>query len=75
MLDGILRGGSRPEGPVTVPLRGIVERRSSQILAADDPRVTRALRFMWDRLEEPLRSSDVADCVKTSRVTLDRHRA
>ena len=72
MLDGMLRGDRRSECAVTVPLGGIVARRSSQILAADDPRVTRALRFMWDRLEQPLRSSDVGDYVKTSRVTLDR---
>ena len=48
LLDRIMNGGTPPHEPVIVPIRELVIRQSSDILAVPDSDVARALRFVWD---------------------------
>jgi LacI family transcriptional regulator len=58
---------------ILVPPAGIVTRRSTDVLALPDVATAQALRYMWDRLAEPLQVSDTADAVAISRRKLERH--
>ena len=69
---GRLAGESAPEAPITVPPKGIVARRSTEVLAVGDLRVARAMRFMWDHLEQNLSVDNVAAEVGLSRRSLER---
>lgn len=55
-----------------VPPRGIVTRRSTDILAVADPRVAQAVRFLWDNLDVDLSVEDVVAATRTPRHTLHR---
>jgi len=56
---------------VMVPPAGIVTRQSTDVLAASDPDVRRALRFMWDHVAEDLSVDDIARHVGFSRRKLE----
>jgi LacI family transcriptional regulator len=53
MLDRIMRGRPAPEQPLLIPPRGVVTRRSTDILAMDDVRVSKALRCLRERYCDP----------------------
>lgn len=71
VLDGML-AGKRPPTQTYVKPKGIVIRRSSDMLAVENPVVAQAMRFMWDHLDRDLSVDDVAFAVKTPRHTLQR---
>lgn len=63
----------RPVPPRTfVPPRGIITRRSTDILAVADTRVASAVRYIWDHLDTDLSVEDVARATRTPRHTLHR---
>jgi LacI family transcriptional regulator len=72
LLKRLVDGKPAPHKPVYVPPKGIVERRSTDILAVADPRVAAAIRFMWDNLGRSIGVDDVAKHVGISRTTLER---
>ena len=72
LLRSLMGGKSRPREPVMVPPAGIIERRSTNVLAVGDPVVARALRFMWDNFERDLSVPDVAGEVGVNRRMLER---
>jgi LacI family transcriptional regulator len=72
LLKRLNDGKAAPSQPVLVPPRGIVERRSTDILAVPDPKVAAAIRFMWDNLGLATGVDAVAEHVGTSRSTLER---
>ncbi|MBT3296050.1 MAG: hypothetical protein HN919_05185 [Verrucomicrobia bacterium] len=55
-----------------IPPRGVVARRSTDVLAVADPAVARAMRFMWDHLDQNLSVEDVAMQASVSRRKLER---
>jgi len=55
-----------------IPPKPIVTRASTEILAVDDPRVARALVFMWEHLDLDLSVDDIAREVGVSRRSLER---
>lgn len=57
---------------VLIPPRGIITRRSTDVLAATDPLVVRALRYIWDHIAEDLTVDQIARHVGVSRRTLER---
>jgi LacI family transcriptional regulator len=57
---------------VRVEPRGVVTRRSTDVLAASDDNVARALRHMWDHLDQALTVDQIARQVQVSRRTLER---
>lgn len=71
LLDSMMQGKPAPERTL-VPPAGIVTRRSTDILAAADPDVVRAVRFIWDHLDLDLSVDDVAQEVDVPRYKLER---
>ena len=72
LLRRLMKGERGPKEPIMVPPAGIVERRSTSILAVADPTVRRALRFMWDHFEQDLSVEDVAHELGVNRRKLER---
>lgn len=72
IMSCLLAGDPPPEPPIRVPPQAICERQSTHVLAACNPVVARALRFIWDHFNEPLTVEDVAEAVAVSRSKLDR---
>jgi LacI family transcriptional regulator len=65
-------GGDPLQKPVYVPVKGLVERRSTDIIAVSDARVAKAMRFMWDNIKWPITVDDVALELNMSRSTLEK---
>jgi LacI family transcriptional regulator len=74
LLDELMRGGKRPDGPIFVPPRGVVTRRSSDVLALDDREAAAAVRVIREHACDPagLTIDDVAAQVSVSRSVLQR---
>lgn len=72
LLRRLMDGKTAPSGPVMIPPRGVVERRSTDVLAVPDPEVVRAMRFIWDHLDQSLSVDDVARAVGVQRRKLER---
>lgn len=72
LLHRLMAGAPAPKTPVMVPPRGVVERRSTDVLAVADRAVARALRFIWDHFEQNLSIEDIAKAVGLSRRALER---
>ena len=70
MLDRLMRGERAPREPLQIPAARVVTRKSSDILAVNEPRVAKALRFIWDRFREPIGVDDVARAAAMSRRAL-----
>ena len=72
MLDTLLQGCSIRQTTVKITPLGVVVRESTDVLAVPDRVVARALRHMWDHLEQNLGVADVAQAVGVSRRMLER---
>lgn len=72
ILDQMMQGESSPPARTPVPPVGIVTRRSTDILAAGDPVVVQAIRFMWDHLDRDLSVDDVSRQMGVPRYKLER---
>lgn len=72
LLARLLNGGRRPAEPLLLPPAGIVARRSTDILASDDPVVVSAVRFVRDHAHLPLQITDVTKHLSVGRRTLER---
>ena len=72
LLHTLMEGRGRPATPIVVPPLGVVERRSTEILSAEDPRAMRALRHLMDHLREPLTTAALARTVGLSAAHLNR---
>ena len=72
LLDRLMAGQPAPAAPVLVPPARLIPRQSSDIFAAADPWVARALRFMAERRDRLLEVGEVAEVVGVSRRTLER---
>jgi len=72
LLHELMQGAPPPEAPLLVPPRGIVTRRSTEVLAVANPVVARAMRFIWDHFEQDVSVDAVAAEVGMSRRSLER---
>jgi len=63
---------TKPHADVPLLPTGVVTRQSTDVLAATDPRVVKALRFIWDHITQDLSVNQIADHVGVSRRTLER---
>ena len=74
LLDQLLtRPRARSVGqPLLLAPLGVVTRRSSDVLAIDDPEVAAAVRFIREHAYEPIQVKDVLGEVPVSRRTLER---
>jgi len=72
LLQGLMNGKPAPERPVMIRPNGVISRRSTDVLAVADPAVGKAMRFMWDHLEQNLSVDDVASEIGMPRRQLER---
>lgn len=72
VLRGLMDGEPPPAARVMIAPIGVVKRRSTNLLAVDDPTVMRALRFMRDHLERNLSVDDIAQAAGSPRRRLER---
>lgn len=71
LLQDLIAGKPVPSRTLIAP-KGIVTRRSSDILAVDNPLVVRTIRFLWDNLDRNLSVDDVARHMQVPRFRLER---
>ena len=57
---------------ILVPPKGIVTRRSTDVIAIADPTVRKALEFIGENLAKPIGSPQIADSLGIRRPELDR---
>jgi LacI family transcriptional regulator len=75
LIDSLMRGARAPAAPVLLPPLGIVRRGTSELSAADDEEVARALRFVREHASEPITADDVfAEATVGRRSLQDRFR-
>jgi LacI family transcriptional regulator len=72
LLARLMDGAAPPRAPLLVPPRGVVVRRSSDILAIPDPLVAQAVRFIHDHVHQVIDVEDVVGTVPLSRRALER---
>ena len=71
LLDRLMTGEKPPARDVLVPPVAVVERRSTDVLAVDDPYVAIAVRYVRDNIHEPFNVSRLALLVPISRRWLE----
>ena len=73
LLDQIMNGKRPPKQPLIVPPKGVVTRVSTNVLAVEDPRVARAIRFIFEHYQDNALDTDtVAKIAGFSRSGLER---
>jgi len=72
LLDKLMAGEKMSGQSILVPATHIVTRRSTDILAIEDPDVAKALSFIREHARESIQVADVADMVALSRRSLER---
>jgi LacI family transcriptional regulator len=72
LLDQLMAGKPAPRQPILIPPKGVVTRRSTNVLAVPDPRLARAVRFIWEHYPEPIGTPDVAAAAGLNRRKLER---
>jgi LacI family transcriptional regulator len=72
LLKRLMAGKPVPPSPIVVPPLGVAARRSTDVLAVPDRAAARAMRFLWDHLDQPLSVDDIAREAKVSRRVLER---
>ncbi len=72
LLGRMMSGAAPPPEPVLVPPVGIVQRRSTDIAAVEDPVLAEAIRFMRAHASEPIRVQDIPRHVPISRRVLEQ---
>lgn len=72
MLETLMAGQPLEHATVMVPPLGIVERHSTNVLSVPDPVVARAMRHIWDHLDQEIPIGQIAAHVGVSRSILDR---
>lgn len=71
LLDAMMAGRIRKPHTILVEPLGVVARRSTEVVAVDDPRVAQALHFIRDHATKPIRVEDVLHGVPMSRRALE----
>lgn len=72
LLDGLMSGKPPPKVPIRIPAAGLVIRKSSDILAVNHKGVASSLRFIQERLHEPITVEDMVKVAAMSRRALHK---
>ncbi len=72
LMEKLLSGGKAPKKPVMIEPSHISIRESTDILASDDPVLTKALLYMWANIDQDLSVENVASHVGLHRRKLER---
>jgi LacI family transcriptional regulator len=71
LLDGMMSGRVREPQRIMVEARWVIGRRSTDVVAAEDPHVASALRFIRDHFRQAITASDVVADARISRRSLE----
>jgi len=71
LLDRLMKGEDIPPQEIVAEALYVVTRRSSDVVAVEDPDLAAALRFLHDRAAEPITVNDVVAAVHMSRRSLE----
>ncbi len=72
LLERRMQGQAIEQTTVSLPPLGVIERQSTDVLAASDPQVVEALRFMWEHISQDLSVDQIVEHVGVSRRALER---
>jgi LacI family transcriptional regulator len=72
LLDGMMRGKRPPAKPTFIPPAGVVTRGSTDTLAHEDPDLVKALRFIREHADQPIRVKNVLELLSVSRRSLEQ---
>lgn len=72
LLDDLMDGKPPPKTPIRVPPADLITRKSSDILAVNHKGVAAALRFIQERLHEPIGVEDMVKVAAMSRRALHK---
>jgi len=73
ILARILARRRVPKRSILIPPTGVVTRRSTEILALENPELAQAVAFIREHAGEPIQVEDVLQVVAISRRQLERH--
>jgi len=71
LLDRLMSGKRPPKKTPKIKPRGVVTRRSTDVLATDDVEVVKAVRYIRTHACRPIKGEDVASFMKVSRTYLE----
>jgi LacI family transcriptional regulator len=72
LLEQLIEGRPAPRERIEIEPRGIVTRRSTEILAVADPQVAAAVRYIQEHIHRPIYLEEIARHVSLSRRSLQR---
>ncbi len=72
LLDSLLNGAAKPAKPIRIPPSGVFSRRSTEMVAVNDPIVAKALTFIMANAFRPITVSDVVKATGASRRYIER---
>jgi LacI family transcriptional regulator len=72
LLDRLMAGGRAPAKPILIPPLEVVSRRSTDVLALDDPHLVAGLRYIREHAFEPITVNEVARAAGMSRRVFER---
>lgn len=72
LLEKLMNGEQAPTESLQVSPKGIIARRSTDMLAVENPQVARALRYIWDHFDDPsLQVREIVAATELSRRPLE----
>lgn len=72
LLDQLMHGKRSPVEPIRIPPTGLLERKSSDLLAINHPGIARCLRYLWENCDKPIGLEDLARVAALSRSGLHK---
>ena len=72
-LDRLMRGQPPTSRPVVVPIHGLTARKSTDLLAFNNDRLVKAMRYIREHSHEPIKAADVVRSSGVSRQVLQSH--
>jgi len=72
LLDRLMAGKRPPKGDILLPPTGVVRRRSTDVLAIEDPQVAAAVAFIREHIARPFGVESVMPHVSVSRRWLEQ---
>ena len=72
LLDRLMQGKPGPAAPIRIPPKGLVSRKSSDLMALNHPQLARCMRFIWENCHRPIGVDDLAEVAGMSRSGLHK---
>lgn len=73
LLDQLMAGTPPPKDPILIPPDGVIQRRSTETLAIDDPHVATAVQYIREHLNEKFGVERIIANSSLSRRRLEHH--